>query len=61
VHVIEWIDDDACFVGSAPPLIGRCCHGATERSVRRQLGRIADEWLAVYETDRRQPPAATGH
>jgi hypothetical protein len=25
--LVEWSDEDACFVGSAPPLIGPCCHG----------------------------------
>jgi hypothetical protein len=28
--LVEWSDEDGCFVGSAPPLIGQCCHGADE-------------------------------
>jgi hypothetical protein len=29
-RVIEWSEDDHCWLGSAPPLVGQCCHGATE-------------------------------
>jgi len=25
--LVEWSDEDGCFVGSAPPLVGPCCHG----------------------------------
>ena len=37
LRVVEWSPEDQCFVGSAPPLIGRCCHGPTEANVLRQL------------------------
>lgn len=47
LRIVEWSEEDGCFVGSAPPLIGRCCHGDTEASVLRQLGRIVEEWLAA--------------
>ena len=30
LRVIEWSNDDHCYVGSAPPLVGQCCHGASE-------------------------------
>ncbi len=43
VKVVEWSDEDRCFIGSAPPLVGQCCHGATEEEVMRQLpGIVAD-------------------
>ena len=57
LRIVEWSEEDGCFVGSAPPLIGRCCHGDTEPSVLRQLGKIVEEWLAVHEADGRTPPA----
>ena len=37
LRVVEWSAEDRCFVGSAPPLIGRCCHGATEAGVLQAL------------------------
>jgi predicted RNase H-like HicB family nuclease len=30
LKVVEWSDEDACYIGSAPPLLGQCCHGDTE-------------------------------
>ena len=28
--LVEWSGEDGCFIGSAPPLIGPCCHGQDE-------------------------------
>ena len=39
-RVIEWSEEDDCFVGSAPPLIGQSCHGRTPQEVAAQLEEI---------------------
>jgi len=44
-RLIEWSDDDGCFVGSAPPLVGQCCHGKTEADVATQLAVIVDDLM----------------
>lgn len=49
MKVIEWSEEDRCFVGSAPPLIGKCCHGDTEVGVFNQLSIIVEEWLALVK------------
>jgi predicted HicB family RNase H-like nuclease len=51
LRVVEWSPGDRCFVGSAPPLIGRCCHGPTEANVLRQLKRIVDDWVRLADTE----------
>ena len=51
LRVVEWSAEDQCFVGSAPPLIGRCCHGATEVHVLRQLKRIVDSWIHLADKE----------
>jgi len=51
LRVVEWSPEDRCFVGSAPPLVGRCCHGATEAGVLRQLKRIVDEWIRLADSE----------
>jgi len=38
-------------VGSAPPLIGECCHGKKEAKVYAGLCRIVEEWIGILETD----------
>ena len=42
-RLIEWSDEDRAFVGSAPPLVGQCCHGKTEVDVATRLAIIVDD------------------
>ena len=49
--IVEWSDEDGCFVGSAPPLIGQCCHGKDETRVYAELCQIVEEWIEILETD----------
>jgi predicted HicB family RNase H-like nuclease len=51
LRIVEWSPEDRCFVGSAPPLIGPCCHGATEQSVLRQLKRIVEDWIRMRDAE----------
>jgi predicted HicB family RNase H-like nuclease len=42
-RVIEWSEADGFYVGSAPPLVGQCCHGASEAKVAAQLATIVED------------------
>lgn len=44
--LVEWSEEDRCYIGSAPPLIGHCCHGDDPVEVQQQLDVIIAEWLA---------------
>ena len=46
LKVVEWSEEDRCFIGSAPPIIGPSCHGETEAEVMAQLTTIVEEWVA---------------
>jgi predicted HicB family RNase H-like nuclease len=59
LKVIEWSDEDKCYVGSAPPVIGQCCHGKTEVEVLSQLSTILEEWVAIFLRDGRPLPEGT--
>jgi predicted RNase H-like HicB family nuclease len=48
MKVVEWSEEDGCYVGSAPPLIGQCCHGGTEEEVYRQLAVIVPDVIQTY-------------
>ena len=56
LKLVEWSEEEQCYVGSSPTLIGPCCHGDDEAEVYRDLCRIVDEWIAVHETDGRPLP-----
>lgn len=45
-RLIEWSEEDNAFVGSAPPLVGQCCHGKTEAEVAAQLAVIVEDLAA---------------
>ncbi|MYH32494.1 MAG: hypothetical protein F4013_08020 [Gammaproteobacteria bacterium] len=44
--LIEWSQDDGCFIGSAGPLVGKCCHGDTPAEVAGKLETIIKDLLA---------------
>ena len=50
LKIVEWSDEDQCYVGSIPGWIGKCCHGDNEEDVYRQLCQILDEWVEIYES-----------
>ena len=61
VKIVEWPDDDQCYVGSAPGLIYGGCHGVNERKVFEELCGIVDEAIELYRSDGKQlPPATSG-
>ena len=43
--LIERSDEDDCFVGSAWPLVGQCCHGETRAEVAGKLEAIIEDLL----------------
>jgi predicted HicB family RNase H-like nuclease len=59
LKIVEWSDDDQCYVGSAPPLIGQSCHGKTEADVIEQLQVIVEEWVGLLLVDGKPLPEGT--
>jgi len=59
LKLVEWSDRDGCFIGSAPPIIGPCCHGKIEADVMAQLSTIVEEWVEVMLRDGHPLPAGT--
>lgn len=51
LKVVEWSAADNAFVGSAPPIIGHCCHGETEAEVVGKLTLIVEEWVEILLRD----------
>lgn len=61
VKIVEWSDEDHCYVGSAPGLIYGGCHGDNERHVFDELCSIVDEAIEVYLKEGKPlPPATSG-
>ncbi len=61
VKIVEWSDEDQCYVGSAPGLIFGGCHGDNERAVFAELCDIVDQVIELHrEEGRPLPPSTSG-
>jgi predicted RNase H-like HicB family nuclease len=57
--IVEWSEEDQCFVGSAPGLVYGGCHGDDEKEVFDQLCQIVDEIIDLYHKERKPLPPPT--
>lgn len=59
VKIVEWSEEDQCYVGSAPGLIYAGCHGSDEKEVFDELCRIVEEAIELYRKDGKPLPPPT--
>lgn len=57
--IVEWSEEDGCYVGSAPGLILGGCHGPDQKAVFAELCEIVEEAVALYKADGKPLPAPT--
>ena len=59
--IVEWSEEDQCFVGSSPGLVNGGCHGSDEKVVFDELCQIVEEAIAIHHQDGKSlPPATSG-
>ncbi len=59
IKIVEWSNEDQCFVGQCPGVVGPCCHGEDEAEVYAELCEIVDEWLETLKGEGKPLPPAT--
>jgi predicted HicB family RNase H-like nuclease len=59
LKIVEWSEEDQCYVGSVPGWVGKCCHGSNEIKVYEELSNILDEWIKIYRKEGRPLPPST--
>ncbi len=57
VKLVEWSEEDGCFVGSCPELFYGGCHGDDQRAVFDELCQIVDEAIELYRQDGKPLPS----
>ena len=57
--IVEWSDEDNCYIGSAPGLIWGGCHGDDEQAVFEELCQVVEEAIQIYEAEGKALPAPT--
>lgn len=61
IKLVEWSEEDQCFVGQCPGIVGPCCHGDNEADVYTELCQIVDEWVETLKNaGQRLPPPTAG-
>jgi predicted HicB family RNase H-like nuclease len=61
LKIVEWSDEDRCFVGSCPGLFYGGCHGSDETAVYGEVCAIVDEHVAeLLANAEALPPATAG-
>jgi predicted RNase H-like HicB family nuclease len=59
--IVEWSDEDQCYVGSSPGLLLGGCHGPDEKAVFAALCDVVEETIALYKKDGKPlPPPTSG-
>jgi predicted RNase H-like HicB family nuclease len=61
VRIVEWSEEDQCFVGSCPGLFYGGCHGDDESQVFAELCEIVDDTIDLYKQEGSPlPPPTSG-
>jgi len=59
LKVVEWSEEDQCYVGTCPTLMFGGVHGDNEAEVYKELCQAVEEWVEIYEQDGLPLPDAT--
>jgi len=59
LKIVEWSEEDQCYVGTCPLLMLGGIHGDDESEVYKELCQAVEEWVDIYEQDGEPLPAAT--
>lgn len=61
LKIVEWSDEDGCYVGTCPGLLYGGVHGDEEALVYRELCDAVDEVIQLYQRDGRPLPEPTAN
>ncbi len=59
IKIVEWSEEDQCYVGTCPGLMLGGVHGEDEAKVYKELCQAVEEWIDLYQKDKEPLPAAT--
>ena len=59
LKIVEWSEEDKCYVGTAPGLILGGVHGKAEEKVFKELCKAVDLAIQIYQKEDKLLPEAT--
>ena len=51
LKIVEWSEEDGCYIGRCPDLTMGGVHGMNEQEVFEELCQVVEEWIQIYEED----------
>lgn len=55
LKIVEWSEEDQCYIGTCPGLMIGGVHGDDEAKVYKELCQVVEEWIEIYEKDGEPP------
>lgn len=59
LKIVEWSEEDQCYLGHCPNLMTGGVHGDDEITVYKELCAVVEEWIEIYAKDGESLPATT--
>jgi len=59
IKIVEWSEEDQCYVGTCPGLMQGGIHGDDEAKVYKELCQAVEEWIEIYQEDKEPLPEST--
>ena len=59
LKIVEWSEEDRCYVGTCPGLMLGGIHGHDEAKVYVELCQAVEEWIAIHQADGTPLPPGT--
>ncbi len=61
LKIVEWSDEDQCYIGRAPGVMLGGVHGQDETEVYAELCTAVEEWIHIQEVDGDPLPPETAN
>jgi predicted HicB family RNase H-like nuclease len=61
LKVVEWSEEDNCYIGTSPGLFMGGIHGDDQTEVFLELSDVIEEIVALFESEGKSLPAATAN
>lgn len=59
IKIVEWSEEDQCYVGTCPGLMQGGIHGNDEAKVYKELCQAVEEWVEIYQEGKEPLPEST--
>ncbi len=59
LKIVEWSEEDQCYIGHCPGLMLGGVHGQDEAKVYKKLCKTVEEWIEIYNNDGDPLPSPT--